>query len=234
MLSKNFYFRFNYLLEKKANIKVILAFTLNSILHPFLSRKKKKLKKKHQKYLLKKKLTTDYFSINAYYWGNILKKFSKISYLEIGSFEGNSALYVLKNFQTKKVICVDIWHDKNEPELQEREFKNFKYNLKEFNKRYSMFKGTSDNFFKKNNNNFDIIYVDGSHESKQVYKDLNNSWYILNNNGILICDDYFYGNIYKKPKNVPADAINKFISEKINIKILCVNNSQIFLKKINS
>ena len=82
----------------------------------------------------------------------------------------------------------------------------------------------------------DSIYVDGSHEADQVYKDIKNSWDILNISGILICDDYFYGNIYENPDNVPSISINKFINEllKINsVKILCVNNSQIFLKKIN-
>ena len=62
------------------------------------------------------------------------------------------------------------------------------------------------------------------------------SWKVLNNKGVLICDDYFYGDIYKNPNNVPSIAINKFIKEESknnSIKILCVNNSQIFLRKIN-
>ena len=33
----------------------------------------------------------------------------------------------------------------------------------------------SDDFFTKNNDEFDLIYVDGSHEPEDVVKDLNNS-----------------------------------------------------------
>ena len=61
--------------------------------------------RKHQNYLQTKKTTTDYFSINAYYWDLVIKRnFSNFSYLEIGSWEGNSALYILENFQTKRVV----------------------------------------------------------------------------------------------------------------------------------
>ena len=108
--------------------------------------------------------------------------------------------------------------------------------MNEFSNKVETFKGTSDNFFLNYKEKFDVIYVDGSHEADQVYKDIKNSWNILNINGILICDDYFYGNIYKNPDNVPSIAINKFVNELLennSVGILCVNNSQIFLKKRN-
>ena len=237
MFSKNFYYRLNYQFRKNANISVFFKYIKDRILHPFISKKKKYFTLQHKNYLSKKKLTTDYFSINSYYWNSILKKnLNNFSYLEIGSWEGNSALYILKNFKTKNVVCVDIWdlyNDKFKEEHLER-FKNFKYNLEEFNKKFSFFKSTSDKFFENNKEKFDVIYIDGSHEAPQVYKDLSNSWNCLNYNGIIICDDYFYGNLYNNQnENVPAISINKFLNEnKGNIKIICVNNTQIFLKKI--
>ena len=48
---------------------------------------------------------------------------------------------------------------------------------------------TSDEFFKKNKENFDIIFIDGLHYQEQVYKDIINSLAILNNNGYIICHD---------------------------------------------
>ena len=238
MFSTNFYYRLNYQFRNNANINVFLTYIKDRFLHPFNSKKKRNFTKQHKIYLSQKKLTTDYFSINAYYWNSILKRNLKnFSYLEIGSWEGNSALYILKNFKTKNVVCVDIWdlfNDKYKEEQSER-FKNFKYNLEEFNKKFSYFKNTSDEFFENNREKFDVIYIDGSHEAPQVYKDLSNSWNCLNNEGIIICDDYFYGNLYSNNnENVPAISINKFINENKNkIKIICINNSQIFLKKIN-
>ena len=90
-------------------------------------------------------------------------------------------------------------------------------------------------FFLENENKFDLIYIDGSHTKTQVLQDLMNSWKILNNNGIIICDDLFYGNIYQKiNKDIPIEAINDFFqTNKKNIKVLCVNNNQVFFKKIN-
>jgi hypothetical protein len=48
---------------------------------------------------------------------------------------------------------------------------------------------TSDNFFKKNNTKFDIIFIDGLHEYDQVKKDINNSLIFLNNNGVIFLHD---------------------------------------------
>jgi hypothetical protein len=48
---------------------------------------------------------------------------------------------------------------------------------------------TSDNFFALNNKTFDIIYIDGLHESKQVYKDIKNALEVLNEDGTIVCHD---------------------------------------------
>jgi hypothetical protein len=48
---------------------------------------------------------------------------------------------------------------------------------------------TSDNFFKKNNVKFDIIFIDGLHKYDQVKKDINNSLLFLNNNGVIFLHD---------------------------------------------
>lgn len=237
MLSINFYRRIKYQIDKKAIFKVFYQFFLDRLKHPLVKTRKNKLKKIHQNYLQTKKTTTDYFSINAYYWDLIINKnFKDFSYLEIGSWEGNSASYVLNNFKTKKVICVDIWDKYNDKYRDEnlQTFEDFKSNLNEFKERFSFFKNTSDEYFTNNNEKFDIIYIDGWHEAPQVYKDINNSWDRLNLNGIIICDDYFYGDIkLNTSSNLPANAINQFLSEKKDsIKIICVNNTQIFIKKI--
>ena len=238
MFSKNFYYRIKYQLKKKANFYVFLNFFLDRLKHPFIQSKKKRLRKLHQSFLKNKKTSEDYFSINVYYWDLILNKyFKEFSYLEIGSWEGSSALYILNNYRTKKVYCVDVW-DKDEKyeELYKKNFNNFLHNMEEFKDRYSFFKERSDDFFKKNDEYFDLIYIDGTHESFQVDKDINNAWKFLNLNGIIICDDFFYGNLYSGlNEDVPATSINKFIKKQQNkLKVLCVNNSQVFLRKISN
>jgi len=51
------------------------------------------------------------------------------------------------------------------------------------------YKMTSDDFFKQNKDTFDIIFIDGLHESEYVEKDINNSLKVLNDNGFIICHD---------------------------------------------
>jgi len=48
---------------------------------------------------------------------------------------------------------------------------------------------TSDDFFKTNQEKFDIIFIDGLHHSNQVIKDINNSLSILNPGGYIVCHD---------------------------------------------
>ena len=72
MLSSNFYYRINYQIKNGAIYPVFIKFINDRLMHPFLSAKKKFFRKKHQDYLKLKKTSTDYFSINAYYWNSIL------------------------------------------------------------------------------------------------------------------------------------------------------------------
>lgn len=53
----------------------------------------------------------------------------------------------------------------------------------------NMFYGTSDIFFEQNNKKFDCIFIDGSHEAPQVYKDIVNSVNSLSDNGIIVMHD---------------------------------------------
>ena len=48
---------------------------------------------------------------------------------------------------------------------------------------------TSDNFFKINNDTFDIIFIDGLHTYEQVKRDITNSLNALNKNGTLLLHD---------------------------------------------
>ena len=51
------------------------------------------------------------------------------------------------------------------------------------------YKLTSDDFFSKHTETFDIIFVDGLPEFKQVERDINNSLKFLNEGGFIVCHD---------------------------------------------
>jgi hypothetical protein len=48
---------------------------------------------------------------------------------------------------------------------------------------------TSDEFFKKNTDKFDVVFIDGLHHYDQVSRDFENSLKSLNSNGIIILHD---------------------------------------------
>jgi predicted O-methyltransferase YrrM len=200
----------------------------------FIRSKIKYEKKKHKIILSKKIISNDYFSSHAFYFYNLLTKLPKnFKYLEIGSYEGNSALYVSVNFPESNVTCVDLWEAVEE--YKDKDFniieKNFDYNLKGLSN-INKIKSTSDNFFSKNKIMFDFIYIDGNHKFDYVFRDCENAWIFLNKGGFLVCDDYIW-DYYKELLDNPCYAINSFIKKKNKeIKILSVTNSQIFIKKI--
>ena len=154
--------------------------------------------------------------------------------LEIGSYEGRSAIFFLKKFSNSNITCVDTWSGSDEHSSVNFELieKNFDLNTSFYqsNNFLKKFKMTSNDFFKNNNKNFDLIYVDGDHSSDQVEIDLINSWNVLKNGGFLVVDDYMWW-YYKDYKKNPSTPINNFIKKNIlNISNLTVWHQVIIQK----
>jgi predicted O-methyltransferase YrrM len=223
-----------FLYKSESSLIVIYIFLINKIKNIFIKSKIKKEKIKHKMILSKKIISNDYFSPHAFYFYNLLSKLEKkFKYLEIGSYEGNSALYVAINFPKSNITCVDLWQDVNEYKGKDFNIieKNFDLNTKGFGN-INKVKSTSDDFFIKNKIMYDFIYIDGNHKFDYVLRDCENAWKFLSDGGFLVCDDYIW-NYYTEIKSNPCFAINKFL-EKNKVKILLVSNSQIFLQKIKS
>jgi len=62
---------------------------------------------------------------------------------------------------------------------------------------------TSDDFFKNNKENFDIIFIDGLHYYHQVLQDIKNSLNILNNGGFILVHDCL-------PKSLAQQAVPRY------------------------
>tara|TARA_B100001059_G_C17759999_1_gene542251 strand:+ start:397 stop:1089 length:693 start_codon:yes stop_codon:yes gene_type:complete len=225
-----------FLKKCKAPLSVFIIYFYTKLKNLFIKRKIVKLKRRHQNFIKDKKMTNDYFSSHSFNFFNILNKKKKnFEYLEIGSFEGNSAIFIAKNFPMSKINCVDPWIKTSEyaAELNFTDVeKNFDENTSEF-ANIKKIRMISDSFFEKNSSMFDVIYIDGYHYGPQVLKDLRSSWKFLNREGYLICDDYIW-NMNEKIEDTPCFAINSFLREVNNkFKIIKVSNSQIYIKKIN-
>lgn len=141
--------------------------------------------------------------------GNIpnlgLKK--KLRYLEIGVWEGRSAVYMLDNYE-----CDYTGVELNpQPHLL--------YNLKNYPK--TLIIGDSRMVLKILRGYWDLVYIDGSHEYDVVKQDISNSWPLLEEGGILLLDDYGMDDVKK--------AVDEFIKTVDHEVIL--TNWQIAIRK---
>ena len=164
-------------------------------------------------------LSKKWFSNNLFFLTKNLSNKKMMNLLEIGSYEGRSALFFIDLFENSKISCVDTWSGSDEhKDINFKEIEsNFDFNTKDLTEKKLLkkFKMTSNEFFIQNRNNFDFIYIDGDHSKEQVLKDLNSAWSILNNNGYLLIDDYMWW-YYKDLVNNPATSINNFIKTNLN------------------
>ena len=88
--------------------------------------------------------------------------------------------------------------------------------LKKFEKNINIIKGNSNMILKEISNQFDYVFLDGGHKYETVKNDLINLTQVINNAGIILCDDYnlSYASGVKK-------AIDDYVIEKnFNLKIL--------------
>ncbi len=80
------------------------------------------------------------------------------------------------------------------------------------------------------NQKFDLIYVDGSHRCLDCYFDIEVSFEILNNKGILIIDDVPY--LKEKILESPYEAVLHFLKRNSGRYKILKSTYRLFLEKI--
>jgi predicted O-methyltransferase YrrM len=168
--------------------------------------------------------------------------------LEIGTHTGTSIIHILNNLnQDTKAVVIDNWKNYNQEnfengvnlsqnienlQIEKSFYKNIK--LANLNHRITAFKDNSQNVlfdFFENNQKFDLIYLNGDHNSFTMYLDAIISWKLLNINGILIIDDYYLN--FKNNNESLYESITYFINnlDKNTYKLIDITY-RIFIKKI--
>jgi len=128
-------------------------------------------------------------------------------FLEIGSFEGMSTIWMLENILTEErsqIFCIDAW-----AEWTGDAFVRFVSNINKtgFRDKVRIVKGDSSEELRIfPNDYFDFIYVDGNHDEKAVMKDAIGSFRVLKKGGIIAFDDYLLGIRY--PNSHGSKAMN--------------------------
>ena len=128
-------------------------------------------------------------------------------FLEIGSFEGMSTIWMLENILTEEssqIFCIAAW-----AEWTGDAFVRFVSNINKtgFRNKVHIVKGDSSEELRVfPNHYFDFIYVDGNHDEKAVIKDAIGSFRVLKRGGIIAFDDYLLGVRY--PNSHGSKAMN--------------------------
>jgi len=171
--------------------------------------------------------------------------------IEIGSYEGQSACYLITKYAAIRPIeihCVDTWeggreHDASQMADVER---RFDYNIDlaihrsvhpvAFTKHKSTSAAALRELLGQRLEPFDLIYIDGSHYAPDVLVDAVIGFQLLRVGGMMIFDDYLWHLETGKPRdllNMPKLAIDAFtniFAQKIKVHSMVPLN-QIFATK---
>lgn len=133
--------------------------------------------------------------IGLFFEGELLQKYAKDkTALEVGSYMGKSSVCIAE--VAKSLVCVDTFKgiegEKQSQVDQETTYQYFINNTKDYQNKITTYKMTSDEYFSKCTDLFDLIFLDGWHQYDQTKKDIKNSLNHLNQDGIIACHDYFH------------------------------------------
>jgi predicted O-methyltransferase YrrM len=161
-----------------------------------------------------KDFTTDWTSAHFGAWSQVLSPFRRggLRVLEIGSFEGRSAIFWLEYLPDSRVTCVDKFFGttRHNQDIEAR----FDRNLALYGERVRKISRRSAEvlpLLRSDGEVFDLIYIDGSHWRDDVMVDCLLSWRLLAPGGVMIFDDYQL-DLHKEAAERPKDAIDAFLS----------------------
>lgn len=159
--------------------------------------------------------TQDYVTSRIPQWLDLFADFigqPDIQFLEVGSFEGRSAVWFLEKVLThesSKLVCVDSWSMSAERE------RRFDSNIANSGQSHRVEKKKTKSrralgWFP--DETFDAIYVDGSHEACDVLLDALLALPLLKRGGILLFDDYEWQDKENHRHHLPKPGIDAFLS----------------------
>lgn len=181
--------------------------------------------------------TTDWFSSNI---PNIERSLQNsgldlagpLKMLEIGSFEGRSTCWFMERFPNLHITCVDNWEGAPvpSPEIGRAALERFRRNMgiceaKIGRRAYMAIPSTSATYLSsiyacaaRGLCQFDIIYIDGSHDAADVFVDAGLAFTCCKPGGVILFDDYLGGDPVAADrgdiaalKSCPKPAIDGFL-----------------------
>jgi predicted O-methyltransferase YrrM len=177
-----------------------------------------------------KTFSADWTSSRFATWQMLLKPYRSLEarVIEVGSFEGRSALFFLNYLPKARLVCIDTFEfdnvdeqfaanngidlEKYDPDFE----RQFDTNVAAFNERVEKIKGPSGSVLPElgiNGRRFDIAYIDGSHRAVDVYSDAVLVWSMMVLGGIIIFDDYQWADphVRRDDHDRPKTGVDAFL-----------------------
>jgi predicted O-methyltransferase YrrM len=169
-----------------------------------------------------KEISTDWSSRYFDTWASLLapRREQTLEVLEVGSWEGRSAIFFLQYLKNCRLTCIDTFRGSREhlevtrwadalPFIEAR----FDSNVAEFGQRVTKIKDASTMALARlltERRCFDVVYLDGSHHSADVLSDAMLAWPMVRDRGIVIFDDYEWS-FYADAAATPKPAVDAFL-----------------------
>jgi len=191
--------------------------------------------------------TQDWFSGNISIWQEFLKPFINqggVKALEIGSWEGMSTCWLLDNVLThpsSEITCIDTFEGSAENMIYSVSYiasveSRFDHNVEARGSGTKVKKIVGESVValpSLRRDNYDFIYIDGSHFVIDVLRDAVLCWNSLKVGGIIIFDDYGFGSP-EQPETRTGIGIDSFLSAfSTHIEVLH-KGWQVIVKKIRA
>lgn len=162
--------------------------------------------------------------------------------LEIGSWEGRSAIFFLNFLHDSTIVCIDTFAGGVEhqtyapfadqlPVIEQR----FDRNLAAFGNRVEKIKSASVPALQQlaaGGRQFDLAYIDGSHRRDDVMADSIHVWPLVPPGGIVIWDDYTWAPD-APPEERPQPAIDAFLKAHDGRYRLLAKGLQVIVRRLS-
>lgn len=197
--------------------------------------------------------TEKWFQYTARWWDDLFRAYewptaTRRSVLEIGSFEGQSTVWMLMNLMKQpsdEIVCVDPFTGSDEHTAGQTQdlFCRFQANIAQTGKEshvrvLQMRSGDGLPKLMAEGYRCDFAYIDGSHRAADVLLDLCLTWPLLNCGGLCICDDFLWqppqsepGDVLAAPK-IAIDAFTTIFSDQIALIRSPQNYQVAFVKQV--
>tara|TARA_Y100000590_G_C15696057_1_gene1005146 strand:+ start:637 stop:1299 length:663 start_codon:yes stop_codon:yes gene_type:complete len=167
-------------------------------------------------------------SMTKCFWESVwqpMRNKPNLNFLEIGSFEGQSAMWFLEEIlthETSKLVCVDPHGDNTYDPMRKESsktiYETFKQNIldnKKYKKKVTYHRENSRQALRRypaDGGIFDFAYIDGLHYAHGVLEDLVLTWPLVKEGGVIILDDFAGANLGTMPNSERAlIGINSFL-----------------------